>query len=70
MAFQRMQDMDAYILMEFRKNVKHLMGRPKDASWMLEMKKTAQPFFDRLLRNGHDRRDAAGLLQSAFNLPA
>ncbi len=66
--FQRLQDTDAYILMEFRQCVKHLKGHPVDASFLLQMKKLGTPFHQRLLQNGHSATDAADLMRSAWKL--
>lgn len=64
---QRLQDTDAFIMMEFDRAASHLKGRPVNKELQLEMAQIAKPFIERLMLNGHSWVDAVDLLRAKFN---
>jgi hypothetical protein len=63
MSFQRLQDTDAFILIEFRRATAHLRKHPLTQEVKMQIGVLALPYFNRLLSNGHSRPAAARLLQ-------
>ncbi len=63
---QRLQDTDAFILMQFSTAVAHLKGKPPTPLMQAEVAILGTPFLKQLLNNGHTRNEAASLLRSAF----
>jgi hypothetical protein len=61
-----LQHTDAYILIEFRDAVKHLMGKPLEPSDHPELKALGEPFLARLMANGNSRREACYLMMAVF----
>jgi hypothetical protein len=66
MTFHRLQDTDAFILIEFSRSVNHLRNLPLSVEVKLLVGGSAKPFFNRLLANGTDRITAARMLQETF----
>jgi hypothetical protein len=66
MSFQRFQDTDGYIVIEFRRATKHLGGQTLTDAVKRQVGILCLPYFDRLLKNGHTRVTAARMLQTAF----
>ena len=56
---------DASILMEFREAVKDLKGLPT-GELTAQMGVLGRPYLDRLQANGHELRDAIGLMRSVW----
>lgn len=69
MTFQRLQDTDAYILMEFTRTAGHIVKGPVTPSAQQEMKVLGMPFLQRLKANGHDLQTCADLMRAALGLP-
>lgn len=66
MAFQRLQDTDAYILIEFKRATKHLTRFPLTDALKMQIGVLAYPYFERLVSNGNTRTDSARLLQNTI----
>ena len=63
---QAIQNTDAWILRQFDAASKPLRPLPAGPELTNLMGHVAAPFFQRLLRNGHSKADAASLLQATF----
>jgi len=68
MAFQRLQDTDVYILIEFKRAVNHLIGKSVTKELQAEAATLGKPFLERLKRNGHDLQTCADMMRTAVGL--
>jgi len=68
MSFQRLQDTDAYILMEFVEACKHLVGVTVTKGVQSEMALRARPYLVRLLNNGNSMFDCEQLMREAIQM--
>jgi len=65
---QRLQNTDAYILMQFVAATKHLLAF-KPAEAQREMALLGMPYLRKLQANGHDLQTCADLMRAAHGLP-
>lgn len=62
---QKIQNSDAFVLMQFRDAVAGLRDLPS-AEATAQMGTIGRPFFDQLRANGHEFPDAIGLLRAVW----
>ena len=70
MTFQRLQNTDAYILMEFVRATKYLLIFQPTPAIQAEMAVVGKPYLQRLLNNGHSLQTCADLMRAAHGLPS
>ena len=69
MSFQRLQDTDAYILMQFVAATKYLLAFKPSREIQAEMATVGMPYLRKLQANGHDLQTCADLMRAAHGLP-
>ena len=63
---QRIQNTDAFILMQFSNAVAHLRNLPADQAMQSEILRIGSKYLDQLKANGHEWQDAISLMRAAF----
>jgi hypothetical protein len=64
---QPIQNTDAYIMMQAAAALEPFKGKPMTPELATSMREAVRPHADRLLRNGHSKRDAISLIAAVWN---